>query len=513
MSDETLIFGPPGCGKTHTMINIVREELKRGTPPDRIGFVSFSRKSIEEARNRVSSELQLTEKDVPWFKTLHSIGFNWLGMDKSETIQAADFHALGNALGMAFDSGTATTLEEGLIPVSAKEGNKYLEVISRAKLRCITLEQEYNDRADYDLHWSMVRRVNELYSIYKSEMGKFDYTDMIEKFVEQGTGPALEVLIVDEAQDLTPLQWKQVMILKERASRVYYAGDDDQCIHRWNGVDITSFMNASENKQVLNKSYRVPRSVFNLANQIVRRIDVRQPKDWSPRDEEGSVNYHMNWYDVDLDQGSWTIMARTNKSLNNIHHQLRDDGYLFERFGKASIEPELIDAVATWTRLIGGQSASVGDIKNLYGYMPKRGERAMLQRGASKTFDSVDPQGFHNLDNLIAEHGLIAKYAGVIDVRDLPASMAVNMSKEDMRYYNAVARRGEDLYKPRISLSTIHRMKGGEDDNVILLTDSSYPAVANPDQDDEHRVFYTGVTRARHNLHIIESQAKYRYEI
>ena len=88
MTEETLIFGPPGCGKTHTMIEIVRQELANGTPPDRIGFGSFSRKSIQEARERVSTALQLTEKDVPWFKTLHSIGFNWLGMDKSETIQS-----------------------------------------------------------------------------------------------------------------------------------------------------------------------------------------------------------------------------------------------------------------------------------------------------------------------------------------------------------------------------------------------------------------------------------------
>ena len=74
MPEETLIFGPPGCGKTHTMINIVRDELNRGTPPDRIGFVSFSRKSIEEARDRVGKELGLTERCT----VVQDATFDWL---------------------------------------------------------------------------------------------------------------------------------------------------------------------------------------------------------------------------------------------------------------------------------------------------------------------------------------------------------------------------------------------------------------------------------------------------
>ncbi len=40
---------------------------------------------------------------------------------------------------------------------------------------------------------------------------------------------------------------------------------------------------------------------------------------------EGLVDYHMNWYDVDIDEGSWTIMARTNKIVSKIETNLRDN--------------------------------------------------------------------------------------------------------------------------------------------------------------------------------------------
>ena len=89
----------------------------------------------------------------------------------------------------------------------------------------------------------------------------------------------------------------------------------------------------------------------------------------------------------------------------------------------------------------------------------------------------------------------------------------VNMSEDDQRYRAAILRRGEDLDKPRIKLSTIHQMKGGEDDNVILLSESCYPAVNAPNQDDEHRVFYVAVTRTKENLYMVEAQTHQGYRI
>ena len=69
---ETTIFGPPGTGKTTRLISIVEDELSRGTPPDRIAFVSFSRKAAEEARNRAAEKLNMDAQQMVWFRTSHT---------------------------------------------------------------------------------------------------------------------------------------------------------------------------------------------------------------------------------------------------------------------------------------------------------------------------------------------------------------------------------------------------------------------------------------------------------
>jgi len=82
-----------------------------------------------------------------------------------------------------------------------------------------------------------------------------------------------------------------------------------------------------------------------------------------------------------------------------------------------------------------------------------------------------------------------------------------------IRYIRRMRENGEKLNSsPRITLSTIHGVKGGEQDNVVLLTDLSRNTQVNYEKnpDDENRLFYVGATRAKQHLHIVRPKDNYK---
>jgi DNA helicase-2/ATP-dependent DNA helicase PcrA len=58
--------------------------------------------------------------------------------------------------------------------------------------------------------------------------------------------------------------------------------------------------------------------------------------------------------------------------------------------------------------------------------------------------------------------------------------------------------------KPRITISTIHQSKGGEADNVVLVTDMGKLSWDNLGTDEENRVWYVALTRAKENLYLVQ---------
>ena len=80
-------FGPPGTGKTTTLLNQVDELLVSGMSPNEIGYFAFTRKAAHEARDRAVVRFNLDpEKDFQYFRTLHSLAFQMLGLSGSQVL-------------------------------------------------------------------------------------------------------------------------------------------------------------------------------------------------------------------------------------------------------------------------------------------------------------------------------------------------------------------------------------------------------------------------------------------
>jgi len=91
---------------------------------------------------------------------------------------------------------------------------------------------------------------------------------------------------------------------------------------------------------------------------------------------------------------------------------------------------------------------------------------------------------------------------------------------EECLYIREMMRNEEKLSEnPRIKLSTIHAAKGGEATNVLLILDNTRKIREAVDKsedkhDEEHRVWYVGVTRTKQNLYIMTPQREDRsYDI
>jgi superfamily I DNA/RNA helicase len=479
---------------------MVDKALANGTPPQTIGFLAFTRKAANEAKERAAERFRLDpKKDLQYFRTLHSFALTLSGIRPEQIMQPEHYAELSQAMGIHLVTGRNNPIEDDM-PDLVKASDPILSLINLARLRKVPLRKQYNV-SSVQFDWNTVNHVDRCLRAYKHESALFDFTDMLQTFIDKGHEfcPRFNLCFLDEAQDLSPMQWDIAHLIEDKTQQMYCAGDDDQAIYKWAGADVEHFLGLDGGSETLQQSYRIPAAVHAVAETIAKRIHNRYPKIYKPKQERGCCARIAHVAELDMSEGSWLILAQAGYQLQPVAADLRSFGHLYEYRGSRSINQKLSDAVNGWTDLQKAREVSIDTVRNIYSYM-STGKR--IARGYKKLTGIPDDE-LVNIDDLQLRHGLIA-------TKDMIWSEAMDrIAAKDRAYITALLRRGEKFNgTPRISVSTIHGSKGGEADNVVLFTDLS-PAADSTMRiapDDIHRVFYVGVTRTRKNLYLVEPE-------
>ena len=464
------VIGPPGTGKTRRLLNEVQKYVKKGISLNRIGYFAFTRKAAGEARDRyLKVETHLSKKDIKHFQTLHSLAFNNLGLKEENVMQELNYKRIGEECGIQISYASYETNSWNGIFSSNSE---YLNLINLARVRQTSPLEEL----DRNEHLGKIERfkldaIAQEINNYKQVNGLIDYTDMLDKFLKKGNVEnKFDVIFVDEAQDLSLIQWKMIeKIEKTNQCDVWIAGDDDQAIFGWAGADVDSFIDWRAKEIPLQQSERVPSEIQIKALNIIDRVqDNRLSKDYFPKKEAGEILMQFKLSAIDMTKGDWLILARTNPLLKPIPRFLKSMGLFFETTQGNSIGKTLFEDIDYWNKMRKGEK------------IPEVQEQRVLERMSKR-------------DNKLEWY----------DAFDHVAS-----SKKD--YLRSMLANGEDLSKqPRIKVSTIHGAKGGEATNVVLFlnqTTNTMKAAKKSitKQDEEHRVWYVAVTRTMQKLYLIK---------
>ena len=491
-----IIPGPPGTGKTHRLMQLLDNELNLiKTNPEKIAYIAFSNAAANVAKERIKN-------DKIYVSTMHSMGSQECNINtKTQLLKGDKWKSFKN-----FSSLCADLSFESRINVNGyvEHVNPHMKIIEYARNRKISLADA---AVELELHYTtdiwLTEQIEADLTTYKEQTGMIEYSDMISKFVEEDKCPPLHCVFLDEAQDLSPLQWDMFFYIESKCARSYIAGDDDQTIYTFQGASPKIFINLKGMFDPQIQSRRVPRSVHRLATTIFPHMSQRLDKKWEPRDAEGSVSMNANFEELPMHQGNWMILTRTNKMLERLREYLYSMNYRFEAKAQELLPKKMLNAYRVWQRLHQGAVVSKEDVKDLWDFLTVKQGHLVRGFAGGKTLESITAI---DLNGLKSEHGL----------RATGSWETLNFPEDSKLYIKKLLESGDDLMsKARIRLSTIHGAKGDEAENVALFTDTEkiiYDS-SRHDPDPEHRTWYVGVTRAKENLFVCSQHYEYQYNI
>ena len=539
-----LIVAGAGTGKTRTLTSRIVHLVQNGTPPERICAITFTNKAAKEMASRIAVS-------GPFIGTFHALGARILRRECRAFGRTPNFTIFDDH--DSFDLIKKVSKAAGLDPKKNKKDTPAFFA------GCVTKIKNLGDgdtAADgkslggekYETE-ERKQLIREIYKQYESALERnnaFDFDDLIQKPVElfKKDRVALEryrglfdAVLVDEYQDINPKQYELVKFLASSHRNLSVVGDDEQTIYSWRFADIRTFLGFDRewpgaNIYFLEENYRSTGNIIRAASSVAAENKLRTPKKlWTQNPEGARIALFEAW--GENDEAEWAtdhiqkirssdpeeeiaVLYRTNAQSRAIEQALIRREIPYRIFGglKFYERREVKDAVAA-LRWASNHKDEISR-ERLEKNVSKRSfaafkEKAMDINGLKplqilkifiETFNYFEylEEHFTNADERednITE--LITFVSEFDDLAELLERLSLLQSTDEAR---------TDLKEAKVSLMTIHMAKGLEFDSVFVIgvAEGFLPHIRSIDNDasieEERRLMYVAMTRARKKLHL-----------
>ena len=336
-----MVIAGPGSGKTFVITHRISHLINDlGVSPDKILVITFTKAAAKEMQQRAA--LLLQGRALPHFGTFHSVFYNILrqsGMGGLSILSEKDRRRIFLHLMEKFEIQTPDPVEF----IQRLSGD-----ISCFKVRHALDKEFMPGSVDAETFPEIIRT----YEYELKLMGKTDFDDMIIKthrmLVRSGDlkkkwSARFDYIMIDEFQDIDPLQFSCIKLLLGDEKNLFAVGDDDQSIYSFRGAQpsiMLGFEQEFENceKIILNSNFRSEKNIIRHSLTLIENNKDRFKKSVSGvKEDEGTVGIKIfeNVADEALfisgyrrgHEGSMAVLSRTQKRVDAIAHLLSKEGH------------------------------------------------------------------------------------------------------------------------------------------------------------------------------------------
>ncbi len=283
LDKDVRIIAGAGSGKTRVLMARIASLVDNGILPWRILAITFTNKAAREMKERLQTLLQDAARDVR-ISTIHSLCVRILREDASAIGYPKNFTILDgdDQKSMLRTIYKELDMDRTTFPPAAVLGK-----ISGWKTAGYSPE-EAQDQTD-----GPEAKAYELYERQLEDMKAMDFDDLLLKTrhllgtnqeVRDKWQNRLDYIHVDEFQDVDPVQYDIIRLLKRPDAFLCVVGDPDQTIYTWRGAAVDIILNFARDfpntrTVILNENYRSSQTILDAANALIAHNHGRIEKD------------------------------------------------------------------------------------------------------------------------------------------------------------------------------------------------------------------------------------------